>query len=365
MNRPLCLLRLLHRQASVECRRKTLEILDTIFTNIIACPSAAKYRRINMASVMWERHVAPSFFLFQFIEWLEAIGFVHDAEHSLLQFSGDELSGVIRAREEVRILFEAYVVPCPNESKNDVGKGKQLLPLLRIVAGLADDGSQGNEVPLQDKDAPPACINSEVWEEVKSLLYGAVLKRVSERLGKGSFASQTVSQPPPSLPGSWAWPSLVEVVSGLSLSQVEEDFSVIEAELFSVYQHTTCGGAKLGALFKESARRRVAERHKNDFSSSDATFANANAELNYVATRLIADIASCMEQVAVLEEAQGMVRKDRLEARRLLRKFREDADITYLHLLKEEWKGQLKAAKEKHGKPFVYLQTPSSESRAE
>ncbi|RNF10160.1 hypothetical protein TraAM80_01737 [Trypanosoma rangeli] len=364
MNGLLRLHRLLHRQASAECRRKALEVLDRVFTNIVTYPSSEKYRRINMASVMWERYVASSFYLFQFLEWLESLGFVHDAEHSVLQFGGDELNGVIGAREEVRILCEAYLVPCSKEDNKGSVEGKQLLSLLRFIAGLTDNGGLGSDVPLQAKDAQQACINSETWDNVKSLLYVAVLSRVCAERGGVDFGSQTASQPPLTLRRSWAWSSLIEAACEVSLSQMEDDFSVVEAELFDSYEHINYGASDITDSLKESVRRRVAEKHKNDFSSSDQKFAHVHAEVNYVATRLIADIASCMEQVAVLEETQGMVRRDRLEAHKLLNKFREDADIGYLHSLKEEWRERLEAAKEKHGKPFVYLQTSASESYA-
>ncbi|ESS65095.1 hypothetical protein TCDM_06628 [Trypanosoma cruzi Dm28c] len=363
LDRLSLLLCLMHRQASAECRTKALEILDMIFKNIITHPSVAKYRRINMASVMWERYLTPSFHILQFIEWLETLGFFHDTEHSSLHFSGSDVHGLIKAREEVCILLEAYSTPCREKTDGDFRGEKELLPLLRFIVGLTDDGGLKND-PSLHKEASPTCITGDVWEIVKSPLYLAVLGRVCERRGHGDLGLERVSQPPASLGRSWAWSSLVQVARELSLLQIEEDCAVVEAELFVGYEHIDCGGAEVKVLRKEIARRRVAEKHKNDFFLQEKKFAKAPAEVMCVATRLIVDIASCMEQIAVLEEEKGMVRKDRLEARRLLGKFEEDADIAYLHSLKEEWLEWLEAAKQKSGKLLVYTQEPQSEPHA-
>lgn len=349
----LVLLRFVHDSASLECRKKGFEVLDTIFTNIIEHPSESKYKRINMTSVIWTHYITPTFYLFRLVEWLGTLGFEQDTEHSLLCFKNDGLSDVIRARDEVRILLGA----CGNTCLNDNSEArKRFLPLLRAVARLSEEEDPNDGLRSKSTLATQADSLHSVWGDIKTYLRLVVLWRESVRQGHCEGVEPgTILQPqvPPS--GSALWASLVGATHELSLFQLDEDLAVVDAERPGVYQNGTNSFSDDKSLQDQRARQQVVERHKNSLLSQVCNRAKVHAEVKLVGTRLIADIASCMEQIAVVEEEQGIVRKDRLEAWRLLNKFDEDGDILYLHSLKEEWAERLEAAKQKHNKPFVYL----------
>ncbi|ORC85681.1 uncharacterized protein TM35_000331380 [Trypanosoma theileri] len=352
------LFHLMHRDASVDCRRKALEVLDIILTNIIENPSESKYRRVNITSLRWTSCVAPAFNLFNLIEWLVKIGFEHDTENSILLFKSNDLDYIKNVLKELRILLRVHtptvaLTPENNDERNQ--EGRKFLPLLRFLVGLTDGSDLENDAITQDLTDSRVYLTDEVWENVKDTLRLTALYTECEKEDEMKHDPVRMFQPQFPLNKSIVWESLLQIVRRLTFSRVEEDLAVIDAERASMEEINAKDISSDEIYLRDTARKRVAERHKRAFSHRDENSAKIHAEVRLVGTRLIADIASCIEQIAALEGVEGIVRKDRLEAQKLLEKFNKDGDIEYLHLLKDEWTKQLESTKEKHGKQFVYL----------
>lgn len=112
-------------------------------------------------------------------------------------------------------------------------------------------------------------------------------------------------------------------------------------------------------------RRAVAARHRSEargelrVSYLDRTgedYRVLTQEERHRGESLIVSIAALVEQLALVEETQGMVRDDRQEARRLLQCFQQDGDLVKLYQLHDDLEDRLEKAKIRHGKPLLYLQ---------
>ncbi|KAH9599510.1 PUB domain [Trypanosoma melophagium] len=352
------LFHLMHRNASVECRKKGLEVLNTILTNIIENPLESKYRRINITSLRWTSCVAPAFNLFNLIRWLVELGFEQDTENSLLFFKGDNLDCIKGVSKQLCFLMRVHTPTSALTQENNDEKNQEankFLPLLRFLTGLTDGSDLESVAIPQDFADSRVYPTDEEWENVKDTLRLTVLYNEYEKEEEMSHDPVIMSRPQFPLNRSMVWESLLQVVRRLPLSRVEEDVAVIDAERVSIQEINTKNLSRDKNYSKETPRKRVAERHRRASSHRDDSSAKIHAEVRLVGTRLIADIASCIEQIAAIKGMEGIVRKDRLEGQKLLKKFNKDGDIEYLHLLKDEWTERLESAKEKHGRPFVYL----------
>nr|CCD12347.1 unnamed protein product [Trypanosoma congolense IL3000] len=347
------LIGLMHRNASVSCRAKGLATLNRIFENIIDSPQVDKYKRISLTSVTWTNCIVPAFHVFQLIEWLVDLGFDNPDGRGVLLFKCDSFERISDASHSVCFLRSAYDNPplkCDVKCPEPV---EELLSLLRALVSQSDrDLPEG--VNVASNSFSSSMVDS-FWETLKNNLRVVVLGHQFRRR-KQCYVKENTAQP--LLPESCLalWTSLHDVAGQLNLLQLEECFTVVDTERFEFCETCAHSRRMCQCGHRATARKLVAERHKSVSNHDGSGHSGINHEIRVVATRLIVDISSCIEQISVLEEDQGMTRKDRLEARRLLTKFNEDGDIGYLHAQWEEWSTRLEDLKKEKGKSFVYLQ---------
>ncbi|CBZ27664.1 conserved hypothetical protein [Leishmania mexicana MHOM/GT/2001/U1103] len=103
-------------------------------------------------------------------------------------------------------------------------------------------------------------------------------------------------------------------------------------------------------------QRAQLERHQRYLDTTGPTYRRLSQEERHRGESLIISIAALLEQISEVTEAQGMVRHDRHEARRLMDNFRQDGDLVKLYALEKKYTAELEEAKLLHGKPFVYAE---------
>ncbi|KAG5476963.1 hypothetical protein LSCM1_05297 [Leishmania martiniquensis] len=105
---------------------------------------------------------------------------------------------------------------------------------------------------------------------------------------------------------------------------------------------------------KKLRQRAQREQHQRYLDTTGPAYRRLGHEERHRGESLIINIAAILEQLAVVTEAQGLVRHDRYEARRLLDEFRQDGDLAKLYALEVRYTAELEEAKLLHGKPLVY-----------
>ncbi|KAG8345097.1 PUB domain [Trypanosoma vivax] len=352
MEGPKLLLDLMHRSASADRRRSALVLLNKIFGNIIDFPLEDKYKRINTNSFSWTSCITTVFCHFKLNEWFLSVGFEQSEDSSILRFHSNSLHKLIGACSDVRVLLALY----PPLSNGSVVQGTtDVLPLLLRIAGVPTPSNGDSR--YCDKQAaalPLHSISNELWECVRNELCLSIIKHECKRQGHRCAGSEAPSYSHIVTNDDDAWISLCKLTPMLTLSLIEEDFAVVEAERLQAL-NVDGSGCSLEPGVSRDIRRRVAENHKHNAFLNVVRKPHINQEVLLVATQLVEDIAFCIEQIAIIEGNQSLVRKDRLEARRLLDKFNSDGDIEYLHVLKEEWADRLTAVKSQYGREIVFI----------
>ncbi|CBH09715.1 PUB domain containing protein, putative [Trypanosoma equiperdum] len=349
------LLGLMHCDAPLNHRVKGLTILKRMLSNVVNYPTECKYRSINITSSTWINSITPAFHVFQLIEWLLGLGFEQSVGDSFLIFKGSSLDCMANACRDVSLLLYACEVDAPSNTSGSKRCVDDLVPLLRVVSGHNDQcGSNTVDTSQAIYTALQPSVSDETWKVLKNRLRLIVLECECERQNQPRLKEKLC---PPTLAARnlEAWTSLCELVRFINLRHLEEGLAAVNMERFEsrgVRKVDTRGGEK-GNI--NNLSNLVAARQKDKLSLQNSGRASIDQEVQAVGTRLIVDIASCIEQISVLEGDQGLVRKDRLEAKRLLEKFGEDGDVRYLHLLREEWSQRLEEKKKIQGNSFVYF----------
>ncbi|CAC9494002.1 hypothetical_protein [Leishmania infantum] len=100
-------------------------------------------------------------------------------------------------------------------------------------------------------------------------------------------------------------------------------------------------------------QRAQLEQHQGYLDATGPAYRRLGHEERHRGESLIMSITALLGQSSEVTEAQGTVRHDRHEARRLMGNFCQDGDLVKLYVL-EKYAAELEEAKLLHRKPLVY-----------
>ncbi|CCW70905.1 unnamed protein product [Phytomonas sp. Hart1] len=377
-------------------------ILHRILSNAIAHPNEGRFARINTTSRRWLNDVLPFYYSLRLREWLGRRSAASSGEY--LELAIDDAPEWARKMDELTVVRLAWGPEASESQNNDRNAPDDRL--VDIFSHTTAEGVlQGLLRPPPQGMLPP--LEKAAWEGGKRLMRLFILRDRLQSMRNDSSSShssgaegQDESRIKPfadvlegCIAAEWGiigcnpdFERFCRVFSAdlapvVSIPILEECLNVIDTTQKRTADDEqtpiSCAPQKSpsGELIaspssswqrqtQNEVRRRIAERHRAGYlldihqdlrSRTGEAYCRLSLEEQRCGVSLILDIAAFIEQVAIVEETQTLLRKDRLEARRLLEQFTQDGDLASLHALRDCWDEKLEAAKTAAGNQTVFL----------
>lgn len=377
--------------ASTLDAERCFRILLRLLCNHRQHPSDPAYASFPATSTAWQNGVLPCVYVLRLVAWM---GCAPNTEGSRYAFkttsssAGEEHLRALDARiEELECVVATWSTPVAS--------------LRRCPGVLLTDGSETNACTRVAPEPATERDKSECFDQARAALiklyahagsfasavpsdtyHHSITRSLQIRvLRLASCALLTAVEPNPPISTSGLPPNLCEwslaeedssvswLLQHASLCQLtrvcQDAASAAAAAAASsrpanLSSPTTCLPSSSAAVavalverFREQAR---VEQHQRYLESTGPAYRRLSQEERHRGESVVIDIASLLEQLALVTETQGMVRVDRQEARRLLDAFKQDGDLVKLYTLQEQYTLELEEAKVAYGKPLVFAE---------
>ncbi|TPP40714.1 hypothetical protein CGC21_8560 [Leishmania donovani] len=367
--------------------RRAFDIIERLLSNRLQHPTEPRYTSFSATSAAWVNGVAPLVYMFRLAAWMgcavtaegtryvffEGLGETHapgpsnDAEGRRQRHGQQQIADRLDELRCVASVWDTSVA----ESSADASRRyqdahQQLLQLFQSAQGFTD--------------------REEVWARHTNCLQLHRLLACAPDRELDRFLSAPDSMPSTnaqgarmaralSVPGTQhgrrgegearatclADDSLRWLLSHASLCECHRMCENVAAESASSSvgsRESMATAVSLVPGFSAAVAVRLRQRaqleqHQGYLDATGPAYRRLGHEERHRGESLIMSITALLGQSSEVTEAQGMVRHDRHEARRLMGNFCQDGDLVKLYVL-EKYAAELEEAKLLHRKPLVY-----------
>ncbi|GET89190.1 hypothetical protein, conserved [Leishmania tarentolae] len=397
--------------------RRAFNVIERLLSNRLQHPTEPRYTSFSATSAAWVNSVVPFVYVLRLATWMgctltaEGARYVFlenlDGMHALEPSDAEDqqqLRGqqqISDRLDELRCVASVWSTPL-TESFADISRRyqdayKQLLKLFRLAQGFTnrEEVWAGHTYCLQlyrllawachtelQQSTTSSQATLHVPRSVCSASWTARAQREFDRflcesdLAPSSNAQGSSMTRVPSLLGtqhshrhecealaacladdSFRW--LLSHASLCELCRLCESAAVETAGIARGGRESNATVVPLVPGFSAAVAARLRQRAQEEqqqryLSTTGPLYRQLGQEERHCGERVIINIAALLEQISEVTEAQGMVRHDRHEARRLMENFRQDGDLAKLYALEEKYTAELEEAKLLYGKPVVY-----------